>query len=156
MVWSDCILDTFTIFRQPMTAGQCRSQKSIQVIPYSFSSLLLCFEDDFPRLQLYTPPSISAIQWFGVFLIYVVHLILPNFVFSKIIRGTKGLPLEPYVWRQHSSVNSSPRQRRCRAVSRWRALPVLPKALLLPTRRPLLASPVAADIIINLFVLDQV
>ncbi len=37
-----------------------------------------------------------------------------------------------------------------------RALPVLPMALLLPTRRPLLASPVAADIIIHLFVLDQV
>ena len=36
------------------------------------------------------------------------------------------------------------------------ALPVLPMALLLPTRRPLLASPVAADIIIHLFVLDQV
>ena len=29
-------------------------------------------------------------------------------------------------------------------------------ALLLPMRRPLLASPVAADIIIHLFVLDQV
>ncbi len=29
-------------------------------------------------------------------------------------------------------------------------------ALLLPTRRQLLASPVAADIIIHLFVLDQV
>ena len=37
-----------------------------------------------------------------------------------------------------------------------RALPVLPMALLLPTRRPLLASHVAADIIIHLFVLDQV
>ncbi len=38
------------------------------------------------------------------------------------------------------------------------ALPVLPMALLLPTRRPLfkLASPVAADIIIQIFVLDQV
>ncbi len=36
------------------------------------------------------------------------------------------------------------------------ALPVLPIARLLPTRRPLLASPVAADIIKNLFVLDQV
>ncbi len=37
-----------------------------------------------------------------------------------------------------------------------RALPVLPMALLLLTRRPLLASPVAADIKTNLFVLDQV
>jgi hypothetical protein len=33
---------------------------------------------------------------------------------------------------------------------------VLPMALLLLTRRPLLASPVAADIKLNLFVLDQV
>jgi hypothetical protein len=70
--------------------------------------------------------------------------------------GTSGLSLEPYLWRQHSSANSSPKQRSCRALSRLRALPVLPMALLLPTRRPLLASPVAADIIIHLFVLDQV
>jgi hypothetical protein len=34
------------------------------------------------------------------------------------------------------------------------ALPVLPMALLLPTRRLLLASPVAADIITHLFVID--
>ena len=33
---------------------------------------------------------------------------------------------------------------------------MLPMALLLPTRSQLLASPVAADIIIHLFVLDQV
>ncbi len=70
--------------------------------------------------------------------------------------GTRGLPLEPYLWRHHSSAKSSPRQRCSRAVSRWRALPVLPMALLLPTRRPLLASPVAADIIINIFAFDQV
>jgi hypothetical protein len=63
--------------------------------------------------------------------------------------STKGLPLELYLWRQHSSVNSSPGQCRCRAVSRWRAL---------PARRPPLVSPlaVAADIIIRLLVLDQV
>jgi hypothetical protein len=72
------------------------------------------------------------------------------------MEGIRGLPLEPYLWRQHSSANLSPKQRRCRALSRLRALPVLPMALLLPTRRPLFASPVAADIIINLFVLDQV
>ncbi len=68
----------------------------------------------------------------------------------------EGLPLEPYFWRQHSSANSSPKQRCCRALSRLLALPVLPMALLLPTRRPPLASPVAAEIKINLFVLDQV
>ena len=74
------------------------------------------------------------------------------------MEGTRGLCLEPYLWRQHSSANLSPKQRTssCRALSRLRALPVLPMALLLPTRRPLLASPVAADIIIHLFVLDQV
>jgi hypothetical protein len=72
------------------------------------------------------------------------------------MEGTSGLSLEPYLWRQHSSANLSPKQRSCRALSRLRALPVLPMALLLPTRRPLLASPVAADIIIHLFVLDQV
>ena len=74
------------------------------------------------------------------------------------MEGTSGLSLEPYLWRQHSSANLSPKQRSCRALSRLRALPVLPMALLLPTRRPLLASPeaAAADIIIHLFVLDQV
>ena len=72
------------------------------------------------------------------------------------MEGTSGLSLEPYLWRQHSSANLSPKQRSCRALSRLLALPVLPMALLLPTRRPLLASPVAADIIIHLFVLDQV
>jgi len=74
------------------------------------------------------------------------------------MEGTSGLSLEPYLWRQHSRANLSPNQRSCRALSRLRALPVLPMALLLPTRtrRPLLASPVAADIIIHLFVLDQV
>ncbi len=72
------------------------------------------------------------------------------------MEGTRGLSLEPYLWRQHSSTNLSPKQRSCRALSRLRALPVLPMALLLPTRRQLLASPVAADIIIHLFVLDQV
>ncbi len=56
------------------------------------------------------------------------------------MQGIRGLPLEPYLWRQHSSVNSSPGQCRCRAVSRWRAL---------PARRPLLVSPVAADKIIS-------
>jgi hypothetical protein len=72
------------------------------------------------------------------------------------MEGTRGLPLEPYLWRQHSSANLSPKQRSCWALSRLRALPVLPMALLLLTRRPLLASPVAADIKMNLFVLDQV
>ena len=72
------------------------------------------------------------------------------------MEGTRGLPLEPYLWRQHSSANLSPKQRSCRALSRFRALPVLPIALLLPTRRLLLASQVAANIIIHLFVLDQV
>jgi hypothetical protein len=74
------------------------------------------------------------------------------------MEGKRGLPLEPYLWRQHSSANLLPKQRHgsCRALSRLLALPVLPMALLLPTTRPLLASPVAADIIINLFVLDQV
>ncbi len=72
------------------------------------------------------------------------------------MEGTRGLPLEPYLWRQHSSANLSPKQRSCRALSRLRALPVLPMALLLPTRSPLLASPIAADIIISLLVLDQV
>ena len=72
------------------------------------------------------------------------------------MEGTSGLSLKPYLWRQHSSAYSSPRQRRCRALSRLRALPALPMSLLLLTRRPLLASPVAADIIIHLFVLDQV
>ncbi len=52
-----------------------------------------------------------------------------------------------YLWRQHSGVNSSPGQCRCRAVSRWRAL---------PAGRPPLVSPVSADIIISLSVLDQV
>ncbi len=62
--------------------------------------------------------------------------------------STRGLPLEHYLWRQHSSVNSSSAGRcRCLAVSRWRAL---------PARRPLLVSPVAADIIISLLVLDRV
>ncbi len=61
--------------------------------------------------------------------------------------STRGLPLEPYLWRQHSSVNSSPGQCRCRAVSRWRAL---------PARKPPLVSPVAADTIISLLVLDRV
>ena len=62
--------------------------------------------------------------------------------------STRGLPLEHYLWRQHSSVNSSSAGRcRCLAVSRWRAL---------PARRPLLVSPVAADIIISLLVLDKV
>jgi hypothetical protein len=72
------------------------------------------------------------------------------------MEGTSGLSLEPYLLRQHSSANLSPKQRSCRALSRLRVLPVLSMALLLPTRRPLLASPVAADIIIHLFVLDQV
>ncbi len=72
------------------------------------------------------------------------------------MEGTSGLSLEPYLWRQHSSANLSPKQRSCRALSRLLALPVLPMALLLPTRRPLLASPAAADIKIHLFVLDQV
>ena len=72
------------------------------------------------------------------------------------MEGTRGLSLEPYLWRQHSSANLSPKQRSCRALSRLLALPVLPMALLLPARRPLLESPVAADIIIHLFVLDQV
>ncbi len=71
------------------------------------------------------------------------------------MEGTRGPPLEPYLWQQHSSANLSPKQRSCRALSRLRALPVLPMALLLPTRRQLLASPVAADMIINLFVLEQ-
>jgi hypothetical protein len=69
--------------------------------------------------------------------------------------GTRDLPLQPYLWRQNSSANPSPIQLRCRALSRWRALPVLPMALLLPKRRQLLASLMEADIIINLFVLDQ-
>jgi hypothetical protein len=67
-------------------------------------------------------------------------------------------PLEPYLWRQHSSANPSPTQRSCRALSRWLALPVLLMALLLPKRRQLvqlLASPMAADIVMNLFVLEQ-
>jgi hypothetical protein len=68
------------------------------------------------------------------------------------MEGTRGLPLEPDLWQQHSSASLLPKQRCCRALSRLRALPVLPMALLLP----LLASPVAADIIINLFLLDQV
>ncbi len=72
------------------------------------------------------------------------------------MEGTSGLSLEPYLWRQHSSANLSPKQRSCRALSRLRALPVLPMVLLLPTRRLLLASPVAANIRIHLFVLDQV
>ena len=72
------------------------------------------------------------------------------------MEGTRGLPLEPYLWRQHSSANLSPKQRSGRALSRLRALPMLPMALLLLTRRPLLASPVAANIIIHLFLLDQV
>ena len=72
------------------------------------------------------------------------------------MEGTRGLSLELYLSRQHSSANLSPKQRSCRALSRLRALPVLPMALLLPTRRPLLVSPVAADKIIHLFVLDQV
>ena len=63
----------------------------------------------------------------------------------------RGLPQKPYLWRQHSSVkftvNSSPGQCRCRAVSRWRAL---------PARRPLLVSPVAANIIISWLILDHV
>jgi len=61
--------------------------------------------------------------------------------------STRGLPLEPYLWCQHSSVNSSPGRCRCRAVSSWPAL---------PARRPPLVSPVAADIKISLLVLDQV
>ncbi len=72
------------------------------------------------------------------------------------MEGTRGLPLEPYLCRKHSSANLSPKQHCCQALSRLRALPVLPMALLLPTRRLLLASPVAANIKINLFVLDQV
>ncbi len=72
------------------------------------------------------------------------------------MEGTRGLPLEPYLWRQHSSANLLPKQRSCLALSRLQALPVLPTALLLQTRRPLLASPVAANIKINFFVLDQV
>ncbi len=54
--------------------------------------------------------------------------------------------------------NSSPRQRhgRCRALSRWGGLPVMQMAQLPPKKKPLLASPKAADIIINFFVLVQV
>ncbi len=72
--------------------------------------------------------------------------------------GTSGLPVEPYLWLQHSNANPSPTQRHCRALSRWLALPVLLlMAMLLPKRRQLLASPMAADIIMNLFqvVLEQ-
>ncbi len=73
------------------------------------------------------------------------------------MEGTRGLLLEPYLWQQHSSANLSPKHRSCRALSRLLELPVMPIVLLLETRSPLLASPVAADIIINfLFVLDQV
>ncbi len=82
------------------------------------------------------------------------------------MEGTSGLSLEPYLrpLRQHSSANLSPKQRSCRALSgvvvaaplQVAAGGVLPMALLLPRRRPLFASPVAADIIIHLFVLDQV
>ncbi len=60
--------------------------------------------------------------------------------------STRGLPLEPYLWRQHSSVNSSPGRCRCRDISHWRAL---------PSRRPLV-SPVAADIKISLLGFNQV
>jgi hypothetical protein len=56
------------------------------------------------------------------------------------------------LWSYHSLSCTAELQ----ALSRLQALPVLPMALLLQTRRLLLASPVAADIIINLFVLDQV
>ncbi len=72
------------------------------------------------------------------------------------MEGTRGLLLEPCFWRQHLGATSSHRQHCCRALSRWRALPVLQVALLLPTRRQLLTGQVAADIMINLFVLDQV
>ncbi len=72
------------------------------------------------------------------------------------MESTRGQLLKPYLWRQHSSANSSLRQRRCRALSCWRALPVLLMALLLPKWMQLLASTVAADILINLFVLHQV
>ena len=71
------------------------------------------------------------------------------------MEGTRGLPLEPYLWRYHSSANPSPKQRRCRALSSWLALPVLQMALLLPKSREQLASPMAADIIMNSFVLEQ-
>ncbi len=52
-------------------------------------------------------------------------------------RSTSGA----YLWWQHSNVNSSPGQCRCRAVSRW---------WVLPARKPPLVSPVAADIIKSL------
>ncbi len=63
----------------------------------------------------------------------------------KYKRSTSGALL--YLWRQQTSVNSSPGRCRCRSVSRWRAL---------PARRPPLVSPVAADIKISLLVLDKV
>jgi hypothetical protein len=60
------------------------------------------------------------------------------------ISSARGLPLEHYLWRQHSSVNSSSSagRCRCRAVSRWRTL---------PARRQLMVSPVVADKIISLW-----
>ncbi len=36
--------------------------------------------------------------------------------------STRGLPLEPYRWRQYSSVDSSPGRCRCRAVSSWQSV----------------------------------
>ncbi len=71
------------------------------------------------------------------------------------MEGTRCVPLEPYLWRQHSSAISSPSLRQLHpdnvGVERWAA-----GGRCQFWRMLLLASPVVADIIMNLFVLCQV